>query len=170
MIVSSTPSSVGVIPDRREPYGRVPLGRVHLSCRYTVRCNRADIAVSVSWYNDIEPWALHGLTHATCHSDWCQRAGYMSTLYKIRGFTQTDSAITLYTRKLWHRRYFLNREVPYWLQSSITGSAFRGLLLILQKNSMLTDAKIFRSRMGAFRCIVTRHPSRVRNRIRWRSF
>ena len=26
-----------------------------LSCRYTVRCNRADIAVSVSWYNDIEP-------------------------------------------------------------------------------------------------------------------
>ena len=141
-----------------------------LSCRYTVRCNRADIAVSVSWYNDIEPWALHGLSHATCHSDWCQRAGYMPTLYNIRGFTQTDSAITLYTRKLWHRRYFLNREVPYWLQSSITGSAFRGLLLILQKNSMLTDTKIFRSRMGAFRCIVTRHPSRVRNRIRWRSF
>ena len=102
-----------------------------LSCRYTVRCNRADIAVSVSWYNDIEPWALHGLSHATCHSDWCQRAGYMPTLYKIRGFTQTDSAITLYTRKLWHRRYFLNREVPYWLQSSITVSAFRGLLLIL---------------------------------------
>ena len=26
-----------------------------LSGRYTVRCNRADIAVSVSWYNDIEP-------------------------------------------------------------------------------------------------------------------
>ena len=26
-----------------------------LSCRYTVRCNRADIAVSVSWYIDIEP-------------------------------------------------------------------------------------------------------------------
>ena len=78
----------------------------------------------------------------------------MPTLYKIRGFTPTDSAITLYTHKLWHRRYFLNREVPYWLQSSITGSAFRGLLLILQKNSMLTDTKIFRSRMGAFRCIV----------------
>ena len=76
----------------------------------------------------------------------------MPTLYKIRGFTPTDSAITLYTHKLWHRRYFLNREVPYWLQSSITGSAFRGLLLILQKNSMLTDTKIFRSRMGAFRC------------------
>ncbi len=141
-----------------------------LSCRYTVGCNRADIAVNVSWYNDIEPWALHGLTHATCHSDWCQRAGYMPTLYKIRGFIQTDSAITLYTRKLWHRRYFLNREVPYWLQSSISGSAFRCLLLILQKNSMLTDTKIFRSRMGAYRCIVTRHPSRVRNRIRWRSF
>ena len=94
----------------------------------------------------------------------------MPTLYKIRGFTPTDSAITLYTHKLWHRRYFLNREVPYWLQSSITGSAFRGLLLILQKNSMLTDTKIFRSRMGAFRCIVTRYPSRVRNRIRRRSF
>ena len=44
----------------------------------------------------------------------------MPTLYKIRGFTHTDSAITLYTRKLWHRRYFLNREVPYWLQYSIT--------------------------------------------------
>ena len=80
----------------------------------------------------------------------------MPTLHKIRGFTPTDSAITLYTHKLWHRRYFLNREVPYWLQSSITGSAFRGLLLILQKNSMLTDTKIFRSRMGAFRCAYTR--------------
>ena len=87
-------------------------------------------------------------------------------LYKIRGFTPTDSAITLYTHKLWHRLYFFNLEVPYWLQSSITASAFRGLLLILQKNSMLTDTKIFRSRMGAFRCIDTRYPSRVRNRIR----
>ena len=47
-----------------------------LSDRYTVRCNRADLAVGVSSYSDIEPWALHGLTHATCHSDWCQRAGY----------------------------------------------------------------------------------------------
>ena len=65
----------------------------------------------------------------------------MPTLYKIRGFTPKDSAITLYTHKLWHRRYFLNREVPYWLQSSITGSAFRGLLLILQNNFMLTDTK-----------------------------
>ena len=138
--------------------------------RYTVRCNRADIAVRVSSFNDIEPWALHELTHATCHSDWCQRAGYMPTLYKIRGFTPTDYAITLYTHKLCHRRYFLNREVPYWLQSSITGIAFRGLLLILQNNSMLTDTKIFRSRMGAFKCIVTPYPSRVRNRIRWRSF
>ena len=95
---------------------------------------------------------------------------YMPTLYKIRDFTPTDSAVTLYTYKLWHRRYFFNREVPYWLQSSITGSAFRGLLLILQNNSMLTDTKIFRSRMGAIRCIVTGYPSRVRNRIRWRSF
>ena len=142
-----------------------------LSGRYTVRCNRADIAVKVSSYNDIEPWSLHGLTHATCHSDWRQRAGYMPMLYKIRGFTPTDSAITLYTHTLWHRQYFLSREVPYWwLQSSITGSAFRGLLLILQKNFMLTDTKIFRSRMGAFRCIVTHYPSRVRNRIRWRLF
>ena len=39
------------------------------SGRYTVRCNRADIALGVSSYNDIEPRALHGLTHATCHSD-----------------------------------------------------------------------------------------------------
>ena len=90
----------------------------------------------------------------------------MPTLYKIRGFTQTDSVITIYTHKLWHRRYFLNREVPYWLQSRITGGALRGLLLILRKNFMLTDTKIFRSRMGAFRCIVTHYPSRVRNRIR----
>ena len=65
----------------------------------------------------------------------------MPTLYKIRGFTPTDSVITLYTHKLWHRRHFLNREVPYWLQSSITGSPFRGLLLILQKNSMFTDER-----------------------------
>ena len=90
----------------------------------------------------------------------------MPTLYKIRGFTPTNSVITLYKNRLWHRRNFLNREVPYWLQSSITGSPFRGLLLILQKNSMLTDKKIFRSRMGAFRCIVTPYPSHVRNRIR----
>ena len=83
----------------------------------------------------------------------------MPTLYKIRGFTPTDSAITLYMHRLWHRRYFLNREVAYWLQSSITGNAFRGLLLILQNNSMLPDTKICR-------CIVTRYPSRVRNRIR----
>ena len=88
----------------------------------------------------------------------------------MRGFTPTDSAITLYTHKLWHRRYFLNQEVSYRLQSSITGSAFRGLLLILQKNSMLPDTKIFRRRMGAFRCIDTRYPSRVHKRIRWRSF
>ena len=54
----------------------------------------------------------------------------------------------------WHGRYFLNRESPYWLQSSITGSAFRGFILILQKNSMLKDTKVFRSRMAAFRCIL----------------
>ena len=90
----------------------------------------------------------------------------MPTLYNIRGFTPTNSVITLYTHKLWHRRNFLNREVPYWLQSSITGSPFRGLLLILQNNSMLTDKNIFRSRMGAFRCIVAPYPSRVRDRIR----
>ena len=91
----------------------------------------------------------------------------MPTLYKIRGFTPPDSAITLYTHKIGHRRHFFNREVPYWLPSSISGSAFRGLLLILQKNSMLTDTKIFRSRMGAFGYIVTRHyQSRVRNRLR----
>ena len=90
----------------------------------------------------------------------------MPTLYNIRGFTPTDSVITIYMHKLWHRRHFLNREVPYWLQSSITGSPFRGLILILQKNSMLTDKKIFRSRMGAFRCIVIPYPSRVRDRIR----
>ena len=89
-----------------------------------------------------------------------------SRLYNIRGFTPTDSAITLYTHKLWHRRYFLIREVPYWLQSSITGSAFHGFILIIQKNSMLKHTKIFRSRMGAFRCIDTRYPSRVRNHIR----
>ena len=91
----------------------------------------------------------------------------MRTLYKIRCFTPTDSAITLYVRTNYGvGDIFLNREVPYWLQSSTPGSAFRGLLLILQKNSMLTDTNIFRSRMRPFRCIVTRKPSRVRNRIR----
>ena len=41
----------------------------------------------------------------------------MPTLYKIRGFTQTDSAITLYTHKLWHRRHFLNRStIPATIQ------------------------------------------------------
>ena len=92
----------------------------------------------------------------------------MPTLYRIRGFTPPDSAIgpnSLHAQTM-ASAIFLNREVPYWLQSSITGSAFRGLSLILQKNSMLTDTKIFRSRMGAFRCIVTHCPSRVRNRIR----
>ena len=82
----------------------------------------------------------------------------MPTLYKIIGFIPTYSAITLYTHKLWDRRYFFNRKVSYWLQSSITGSAFRGLLLILQKNSMLTDTKIFRSRMVAFRGTCLRRP------------
>ena len=43
--------------------------------------------------------------------------------------------------------------ILYWLQSSITGSAFRGFILILQKNSMLEDTKIFRSKMGALTCI-----------------
>ena len=86
-------------------------------------------------------------------------------LYAFKVLTPTRGTVS-FPHKLWHRRYFLNREVPYWLQSSITGSEFCGLLLILQKNSMLTDTKIFRSRMGAFRCIVTPYPSRVRNRIR----
>ena len=48
------------------------VGTIHIcesSCRYTVRCNRADIAVGVSSYNAIEPRAFHGLTHAACHSD-----------------------------------------------------------------------------------------------------
>ena len=51
----------------------------------------------------------------------------------------------------WHGRYFLNRESPYWLQSSITGSAFRGFIL-----------NVFRSRMAAFRCIDTRLPRLAR--------
>ena len=83
----------------------------------------------------------------------------MPTLYKIRGFTQTDSAITLYTHKLWHRRHFLNREVPYRLQSSITGSPFRGLLLILQKNSMLTIRKYFEA--GWVHLGALLHPTRL---------
>ena len=62
----------------------------------------------------------------------------------------------------WHGRYILNRVSPYWLQSSITGSAFRGFILILQKNSMLKDTKVFRSRMAAFRCIDTRLPRLAR--------
>ena len=95
---------------------------------------------------------------------------YMYALYKIRGFPPTNLAITSYTHKPWHRRYFLNREPPYWLQSSITGCAFRGFILVLQKNSMLKDTKMFRSRMAAFMCIHTCYPSRLRNRIGWRPF
>ena len=97
----------------------------------------------------------------------------MPTLYKMRGFTPTYSVITLYTHKLWDRRHFLNRDVPYWLQSSITGSPFRGLLFILQNNSMLTDKKIFRSRMGACRCIVIAQlvqQNRLGNRTSCNSF
>ena len=73
----------------------------------------------------------------------------------------TNLVITSYTHKPWHRRYFLNREPPYCLQSSITGSAFRGFILVLQKNSMLDDTQMFRSKMGAFRCIHTCHPLRL---------
>ena len=90
----------------------------------------------------------------------------MPTMYTIRGFTPTDSAVLLTRTNYGIGDIFLNREIPYWLQSSITGSAFRGFILIVQENSMLTDTTIFRSRMGAFRCIVTRFPSRIRNRIR----
>ena len=71
----------------------------------------------------------------------------------------TNLAITSYTHKPWHRRYFLNREPSYWLQSSVTGSAFRGVILVLQNNSMLQDTQMSRSNMGAFRCIHTRNPS-----------
>ena len=52
----------------------------------------------------------------------------MPMLYKIRGFTPTDSAITLYTHKLWHRRYVLNREVQYWLGETLA-SCYSGRLL-----------------------------------------
>ena len=62
-------------------------------------------------------------------------------------------AITSYTLKPWHRRYYLNREPPYWLQFSITGSGFRGFILVLQNNSILKDTQMIRSKMGAFRCI-----------------
>ena len=48
-----------------------------------------------------------------------------------------------------HGRYFFNRESPYWLQSSITGSAFRGFMLILQNNSMLKDTKAEWLHLGA---------------------
>ena len=78
----------------------------------------------------------------------------------IRWFTLTTLAITSYTHKPWHRRYFFNRELPYWIQSSITGSAFRGFTLILQNNSMLKDTKkMFRSRIGGFSALI--HTTRL---------
>ena len=91
---------------------------------------------------------------------------YMSLELAPTGRHIYASAITSYTHTPWHRRYFLNRELPYWLPSSITCSAFRGFILILQNNSMLKDTNMFRSRMGAFSCIDSRYSSRLRNRIR----
>ena len=61
--------SIGTLGSAENLRLKKPLLAARLSCRYTVRCNRADIAVEVSSYNDIEPRALHGLTHAICHSD-----------------------------------------------------------------------------------------------------
>ena len=46
-IQAAASEAVTLTATNRAPYA--------YSCRYTVRCNRADIAVSVSWYNDIEP-------------------------------------------------------------------------------------------------------------------
>ena len=47
------------------------------------------------------------------------------------------------------------------LATGVTGSAFRGFILVLQNNSMLKDSQMFLSRMGAFRCIHTRCPSNI---------
>ena len=44
-------------------------------------------------------------------------------------------------------------------KSSVTGSAFRGFILVLQNNSMLQDTQMSRSNMGAFQCIHRRNPS-----------
>ena len=44
-------------------------------------------------------------------------------------------------------------------RTSVTGSAFRGFILVLQKNAMLQDTHLSRSNMGAFQCIHRRNPS-----------
>ena len=90
----------------------------------------------------------------------------MPTLYKIRCFTPTDSAITLYTDKLWHRRFFFESRSTILATIQHNWQCISWLIIGSTKESMLTDTKIFRSRMGAFRCIVTRYPSLARNRIR----
>ena len=119
--------------------------------RYTVRCNRAVSLARV----DTRYLSLGLMPTSRLYAYAVDKRFYSDRFRNNSLHAQTMASAI-----------FLNREVPYWLHSSITGSAFRGLLLILQKNSMLTDTKIFRSRMGAFRCIVIRYPSRVRNRIR----
>ena len=71
--------------------------------------------------------------HTYRHKLLVTRTGAKS-IYKIRDFTTTDSAITPYTHTHtpWHRRYFLNREVSDSI-NSITGSVFLGFMLILLK-------------------------------------
>ena len=95
-------------------------------------------------------------------------ANEYSILYNIRGFTPTDSAITSYTYKQWHRRYFLNREVSYWLQSCMTGSAFRGFTLILQKRPF--HVRRYENVSKQDGCIDTRYSLGIRNFKRLRSF
>ena len=54
---------------------------------------------------------------------------------------------------------FESRTTILAIQSSVTGSAFRGFILVLQNNSMLQDTQMSRSNMGAFLCIHSRNPS-----------
>ena len=51
--------------------------------------------------------------------------------------------ITSHTHMPWYRRYYLNREVLYWLQFSITGSIFCGSIAILKTlPCMLKDTRM----------------------------
>ena len=78
----------------------------------------------------------------------------MPTLYKIKRFYSDrfrNNSLYAQTMGMASAIFFESRStILATIGSSITGSAFCGLLLILQKNSMLTDTNIFRTRMGAF--------------------
>ena len=86
------------------------------------------------------------------YSGWCQRLGPY-TLYKIGGFTPDTSrnnflhAQTMASAILFESRTTILATVQHNWQ------CISWLYIASTKNSMLKDTQLFRSKMGAFRCI-----------------